>query len=155
MLFLAKKFCLVSGSGIDKYEITSFDKSLIMAGVGNYNLVRVSSIIPPNAFPTTTIDIPYGSVLYTAYSVNITQKEELISSAVVVAVPLKSNDIGVIIEYSCRGNKNIALKKATELAEDAMQRRGINDFKLFFNGIEIQGKSGFYSTTFAAVALLE
>lgn len=146
---------MISGLGIDEDELTSFDKSLIMAGVGNYNLVRVSSIIPPSASPTTIIDIPYGSVLYTAFSVNTTSKEELISSAVVAAVPLNSKDVGVIMEYSGRGNKRSILKKATELAERAMQRRGVKDYKLFFDGIEVQGKKGFYSTTFAAVALLE
>ena len=41
-------FFLCAGKSVGKTSLTSFDNALLMAGVGNTNLMRVSSILPPN-----------------------------------------------------------------------------------------------------------
>ena len=41
-----KHFYIASGVGRDMYELVSFDNALINAGLSNYNLLRVSSILP-------------------------------------------------------------------------------------------------------------
>lgn len=153
-MFVAKEFYITVGYGIDEHEIASFDKALVTSGLGDYNLVRVSSIIPPNAKQTTCVNYKKGSVLFTAYSRNSTNKNELIASAIVAAIPKESNKIGVIMEYSCKNNKQIAVNTAKQLAEDAMSRRGIDKYNIIAKGIDAQGKDGIITTTFAAIALL-
>lgn len=153
-MFIAKEFFTAVGYGADKYEIASFDKALVAAGLGDYNLVRVSSIIPPNAKQTTCVNYKKGSVLFTAYSRNSTNKEEQIASAVVAAIPEKSDAVGVIMEYSCIGNRQIAISIAKKLAIDALHRRGIDRYSIVADGVDALGKEGIITTTFAAIALL-
>lgn len=153
-MFVAKNFYIGTGYGKDLFEIASFDKALLMAGLSDYNLVRVSSIVPPKAEQQMSFDYPKGSVLFTAYSKNTTTREELISSAVAVGIPKNKNEIGVIMEYSCLGNKEESVSIAKKLVAEALLRRGINDFDIIANGVDAKGKKGQYTTTFAAVALL-
>lgn len=152
-MFVAKNFYIGTGYGKDLFEIASFDKALLMAGLSDYNLVRVSSIVPPKAEQQMSFDYPKGSVLFTAYSKNTTTREELISSAVAVGIPKNKNEIGVIMEYSCLGNKEDSVSIARKLVAEALLRRGINDFDIIANGVDAKGKNGYYTTTFAAVAL--
>jgi pyruvoyl-dependent arginine decarboxylase (PvlArgDC) len=46
MSYLAKECCMSKGVGVSKKGLPSFDRALLEAGVGNYNLVRLSSILP-------------------------------------------------------------------------------------------------------------
>jgi len=43
-----KKFSLVAGVSEGKTRLTAFDKALLAAGIGNINLIKLSSILPPN-----------------------------------------------------------------------------------------------------------
>jgi arginine decarboxylase len=49
VLPVPSKFDLVVGSGEGATPLNSFDAALLDAGIGNLNLVRVSSILPPGA----------------------------------------------------------------------------------------------------------
>lgn len=151
---MAEKYFVTSGVGVDKYEIASFDKSLYMAGLGDYNLVRVSSIIPPGAKPCTHVDYPKGSIIFAAFSKNSTACNEPIASAVVAAIPKDRNKVGVIMEYSCIGDKNQAITTASKLAIEALERRGSTEYDLVVNGIDAQGRDGIFTTTLSAIVLI-
>lgn len=49
MLETPKKFTLVAGSAEGPSRLNAFDNALLAAGIGNVNLLRVSSILPPGA----------------------------------------------------------------------------------------------------------
>lgn len=153
-MFLAKKYYLTTGVGVDEYEIASFDKALMDAGLSEYNLVKVSSIIPPFAKQCMFVDSTPGSILFTAYSQIATKKDEIIASAIVAAIPNENNYTGVIMEYSCLGSKEKALGVARQLAADAMYRRKVNDYRMIDKCIEATGTSGLTTTTFCAIALM-
>lgn len=153
-MFIASEFCCVAGVGVDQYNIASFDKALIEAGVGNYNLVRVSSIIPPKAKLVNQINYPKGSVLFTAYAQKSTRKDESIASAIAAAIPKRADGVGVIMEYSCVGNKQKAIQIAETLAAEGMRRRGDSEYILVSDGIEAHGQCGLTTTTFAAIVLM-
>ena len=153
-MFVAKEFYLASGYGVDEYKIASFDKALVMAGLHNYNLVRVSSIIPPSAIQSQQINYPSGSILFTAYATYSTNRDEQIASSIVAAIPKQKNCAGVIMEYSCVGEKKQAIHIARKLAIDALQRRGISEYDLVEDGIDAKGKTGYFTTTFCAIALM-
>lgn len=153
-MFVATKYYLTSGIGVDKYDIASFDKALVMAGLADYNLVKVSSIIPPNSKQYMFVDYPKGSILYTAYSTKSTQEDIQIASAIVAAIPKDKELPGVIMEYSCVGKKDKAIDTAKELAIEAIQRRGVDKYDIIANGIDAQGKNGLVTTTLCAIALM-
>jgi len=46
---LPTKIVLISGVGIGSTKLNAFDNALLNAGIGNFNLLQVSSIIPPKA----------------------------------------------------------------------------------------------------------
>lgn len=150
---LLTHFCLVTGSGTDSYAISSFDSALLDAGLGNYNLVRVSSILPPNCTQRNEVLLPDGSVLFIAYATLTTHADELIASAIAVAIPRNAEQCGVIMEYSNRTSKKDAVKTARDLAENAMRKRHIAVDTILSSGIEIQGKDTVFSTTFAGISM--
>lgn len=150
---LLTRFCLVAGSGTDDYMISSFDSALLDAGVGNYNLVRVSSILPPNCTQEKEISLADGSVLFTAYATLTTQTKELIASAIAVAIPSDIRQHGVIMEYSDRTSKENAIEIVKELAGKAMIKRHIAVKTILSTGIEIQGEDKVFSTTFAGISM--
>lgn len=150
---LFSHFCLVTGTGTDSHEISSFDSALLDAGIGNYNLVRVSSILPPNCTPKNGVFLPSGSILFTAYATLTTHANELIASAIAVAIPHNAEQCGVIMEYSNRVSKEDAVKTVRELVENAMWKRHTAIDTILSSGVEIQGKDMVFSTTFAGISM--
>ena len=49
------KAATTSGSAEGTTELNAFDNALLAAGIGNINLVKVSSILPPD---TEMVDLP-------------------------------------------------------------------------------------------------
>lgn len=150
-----KRYCLVSGIGKDVCEVSSFDSALLDAGIGNYNLVKISSILPPESQGADAISAADGSILYTAYIAETTTDDEQIAAAVAVAIPENRHCCGVIIKYSLKGSKSEAEKRASWLAEKAMEKRGISIARIESIGAEVTGGSACYSTAFAGLVLLD
>jgi len=62
---LPKKYFVVSGKGLSKVSsLNAYDRALLDAGIGNYNLVPVSSIIPPGAEEIEPVELPPGSIVF-------------------------------------------------------------------------------------------
>lgn len=152
-MVLLKNYCIISGVGMDRYAIGSFDSALINADVGNYNLVRVSSILPPGCVKKESIDVQSGMALHTAYAVRTIFGAGIISSAVAVAIPENKNEYGVIMEYSDSDSKVNVIKKTEQLAQEAMEKRKIKVARILSIGAEAQGGDELYTTTFAGIAL--
>lgn len=114
--YIAKECCISSGKGSSVNGLPSFDKALLEAGVGNYNLVRLSSILPANCkwidIKDITSHIEEGSLLPTAYSTITSDIEgDVIVSTIGVGIPVDKSHVGVIMEYS---TKNVTEEKALE-----------------------------------------
>lgn len=60
--------CLAAGSAEGGSELTAFDNALRKAGIGDVNLIRVSSIVPPAARMAPLPALPYGALTPTAYA---------------------------------------------------------------------------------------
>ena len=59
---------ITSGTGSGPTKLAAFDSALLAAGIGNYNLVPLSSVIPPGASIVRDVpvdnDIEWGHRLY-------------------------------------------------------------------------------------------
>ena len=149
---IPKKYFFVAGSSEGYSRLNAFDAALIKAGVGNTNLVKVTSIIPPYAEEVEPIELPPGALVPTAYSVITSELEgEIISAAVAVAIPEDKSKPGIIMEYSSKGHKEDVERVVRKMAEEAMKIRG--EEKIRIKSISVQHQVRRIGTAFAAVIL--
>jgi len=150
MLPTPKKFKIVAGSAEGTTLLNSFDNALLQAGIGNVNLLRVSSILPPEAEYVPDLVLPPGSLVPTAYGYVISEKPgEKIAAC--VGIGFSKDTFGVIMEYAAKGTKEEVEAKIKEMLESAFATRGIPlvDMKLASTEHVVEN----VGCAFAAVAL--
>ncbi|MCD6411997.1 MAG: arginine decarboxylase, pyruvoyl-dependent [Thermoplasmata archaeon] len=111
---------LTKGVGKHKERLQSFELALRDAGIGMCNIVRVSSIIPPNCKIISKEEglkrLKPGQIVYCVMSQNETNEpNRLISASIGIAVPKDKNSYGYIAEHHSYGENE---KKAGDYAED-------------------------------------
>src|SRR5690554_8168765 len=99
MLPTPKKFKIVAAAAEGHNNLTAFDNALLAAGIGNVNLVRISSILPPSAEQDQELVLPPGSLVPTAYG-SIVCDEPGMRIAAAVGIGFSADTFGVIMEYS-------------------------------------------------------
>jgi len=119
-----KRFTLVAGGAEGPSPLNAFDNALLVAGVGNLNLIRVSSILPPGAQEAETLMVPPGSLLPIAYGSAISE-EPGTRVAAAVAVGLSPDTFGVIMEYGGQCSKEEAEAEVRRRVEEAFKHRGL------------------------------
>lgn len=120
------KYALVAGGSEGTTKLNAFDNALLDAGVGNLNLIRVSSILPPRMTrEDSLITLPSpGSLLPIAYgSITSDAPGELISAAVAVGLCVE-DEYGVIMETSGRCSKDESMARVTAMVKEAFTVRG-------------------------------
>lgn len=124
MLPTPKKITVTAGCAEGDKPLTAFDKALLAAGIGNLNLIRVSSILPPSCQFVDKLEIPAGSLTPTAYGSIVSDRPgELIAAA--VAVGFSEDDYGTIMEFSGRCSAAEAERQVTEMVEESFAVRGL------------------------------
>ena len=91
------KLFLTKGMGKHKEKLTSFEMALRAAGIEKYNLVKVSSILPPGCkIISRDKGLKYlspGEIVFCVMSENATNEpSRLISASVGLAVPRQRTD---------------------------------------------------------------
>jgi len=147
-------YFIVSGAGTGLSELNAFDCALLDSGLGNLNLVRMSSILPPGARRIGPYQISYGSLVPVAYASKISANVgETISAAVAVAFPTDKKLPGLIMEYSCANESaKIAEKQAIKMATEGIKSRGWNVDRVESISREMKIEKDF-GAVFAAVTL--
>ncbi len=115
-----KKMFLTRGVGRAKDKLASFEAALRYAGIAPFNLVKVSSILPPNCKIISrskgSAMLAHGQIVFVVMSENQTNEpHRLISASVGVAVPADPKQHGYLSEYHSFGERET---KAGEYAED-------------------------------------
>ena len=150
MLPTPKKFKIVAAAAEGSHKLTAFDNALLGAGIGNVNLVRISSILPPSAEQDQALELPPGSLVPTAYgSIVCDQPGTKIAAA--VGVGFSADTFGVIMEFSGMCSKQEAEDKIAGMLKDAFENRGIPLVKTEIRAVEHTVSS--IGCAFAAVAL--
>ncbi|MDX1617997.1 MAG: arginine decarboxylase, pyruvoyl-dependent [Balneolaceae bacterium] len=120
-------YCLVKGASEGRTRLNAFDNALMNAGMGDTNLVRVSSILPPSAEerPVGQLELPKGGLVPLAYaSIDSTTPGRYISAAVAVGIPDDPSEPGVIMEYEDHSKLENVEKIARQMVVDAFSHRG-------------------------------
>ncbi|MFH1409408.1 MAG: pyruvoyl-dependent arginine decarboxylase [Nanoarchaeota archaeon] len=152
MLF--SKFYLCGGVGKGKTKLSSYDSALYSCGIGDFNLIRVSSIIPPGAAMLAELPsgIRPGSLVHIVDACNYgDQVHKLLASYIGIAVPEDRRLPGVIMEYSTSSSSHQCREIVQGGLQEAMERRGIAKFTVTFReSIHKIEQPGFMFCTFAA-----
>jgi len=131
MLPTPQKFKIVAGSAEGETLLNSFDNALLQSGIGNVNLLRISSILPPESTYVPDLVLPPGSLVPTAYGYVISEKRgERIAAC--VGIGFSENSFGVIMEYAAKGTREEAEETIRQMLWNAFITRGIalKDIKL-------------------------
>jgi arginine decarboxylase len=119
---IPSKLFLTKGVGIHKDQLSSFESALRSAGIERFNLVSVSSILPPSCKVISREEglkfIKPGQVTFTVLARNSTNEpNRLISAAIGIAVPKESDRYGYLSEHHAFGEKaNVSGEYAEDLA---------------------------------------
>ena len=147
-------YFLVSGASEGFSPLNAFDGALLRAGIGDTNLVKMSSIVPPRCQRISPISLPPGSLVPTAYaSITSDVSGEIISSAVAVALPTEPHYPGLIMEYSARGSKAEIEETVRRMALEGMKLRQREIKELLYIAVEHRVQK--VGATLAAVVLWE
>ena len=118
-------YFLVSGRAEGYMELNAFDGALLDAGIGNTNLVKMSSILPPGCRRIDPVEIPPGSLVPVAYAaITSSVPGEIVSAGIALAVPEDPSLPGLIMEYSAFGRSDIVEQIVVRMAEEGMKTRG-------------------------------
>jgi arginine decarboxylase len=114
-------FSIVKGYGYSNIDsISAFDHALLNAGIGNYNLVPVSSIIPGKAIKSNSItDIPPGTIVYCVLAKQTLIPKEIGTVCLGYSI---SNNYGVVAETKGT-NKEETINKCSEMLKEMTSKR--------------------------------
>jgi len=120
MSFVAEEIFLTRGVGRHREKLASFELALRDAWIAEYNLVRVSSILPPGCRLVARREgvkkLRAGQVLYTVVAESATNEpNRLVASSIGVAIPRDPERYGYLSEHHSHGETD---EKAGEYAED-------------------------------------
>jgi arginine decarboxylase len=108
------------GSGLN-----AFDNALLMAGIGNINLIKVSSIVPPEVAIVELPKLRPGALIPTAYAAIVSETPgETIAAAVGYALPDDPARNGVIMEFHGAGTRAEAERAIDAMLAEAFRVRG-------------------------------
>lgn len=126
MAFVAKRIFLTKGVGKHRERLSSFELALRNAGIAACNIVRVSSIFPPNCRLISRSEglkqIRPGQVAFTVISENSTREpHRLIAASIGLALPADKSMYGYLSEHHSFGEtEEIAGEYAEELAAEML-----------------------------------
>lgn len=126
MTFLPEKYIIRASVGLSSHSLGAFDDALLRAGIGNYNLIKVSSILPPACVLEDGITLARGALLPSAYaSIFSAEVGATISAAVAVGVPVDTSANGVIMEHSAFASGLETEAKVRIYVKQAMHARNL------------------------------
>ncbi|MBD3255538.1 MAG: arginine decarboxylase, pyruvoyl-dependent [Candidatus Lokiarchaeota archaeon] len=120
MSLVPKKVFFVKGKGFHKTKLASFEQALRDAGIERFNLVQVSSILPPYCIEVNKLDglkqLRSGQIVYTVLArISSNEYNRLICAAIGVAKPSDKGHYGYLSEHHSYGIKK---ENVADIAED-------------------------------------
>ena len=105
--------------------LNAFDNALLAAGIGNINLIKVSSIVPPEVSIVELPKIKPGALIPTAYAAITSEVPgQTVAAAVGYALPDDPAKPGVIMEFHGVASREEAERAIHAMLEEAFRVRG-------------------------------
>ena len=115
------KYCfLTKGVGKHKEKLNSFEAALRDAGIAPYNIVPISSILPPGCKIVSRKNglerLTYGEIIHCVMARTETNEpHRLLAASIGVAIPSNKHQFGYLSEFHAHGSTDSA---AGDYAED-------------------------------------
>ncbi len=131
MLPTPKKVKLAAGSAEGDARLTAFDKALLDAGIGNLNLIKVSSILPPECEYEDDFPVPPGALTPTAYG-SLMSDQPGLEIAAAIGIGFSHDDYGVIMEFAGHCSREEAERRVSDMVREAFVARdkALKDLKV-------------------------
>ncbi|WP_457752248.1 pyruvoyl-dependent arginine decarboxylase [Thermococcus sp.] len=124
-------------------KLNAFDNALLKLGIGNVNLVKLSSVIPAHIEWIEELhDVPIGMLLPTVYAhIESNEPGMTISAALGVGIS-RDNKGGLIYEYSGYCTEEEAEAMVRKMVEEGFAMRGweLAEFKVASAEITVKDK---------------
>ena len=105
--------------------LNAFDNALLAAGIGNINLIKVSSILPPGVELVALPRIKPGALVPTAYAAITSEVPgEVVAAAVGWARPDDPTKNGVIMEFHDKATREEAERAIVHMLRESFKVRG-------------------------------
>lgn len=105
--------------------LNAFDNALLAAGIGNINLLKISSIVPPEVAIVDLPKIKPGALVPTAYAAITSEVPgERVAAAVGYALPDDPAQPGVIMEFHGVVSRHEAERAIHAMLDEAFRVRG-------------------------------
>ncbi len=120
MRLIPRKLFLTRGVGIHKEKLSSFEMALREAGIAHFNLVRVSSIFPPNCTIVEREDglklLQPGEIVFAVIAeMSSNEPGRRIAASIGVARPADRDKYGYLSEHHSYGQTD---QESGDYAED-------------------------------------
>ena len=117
------KVAITSGKSEGPTKLNAFDNALLDAGIGDINLIKVSSIIPPGCEVVELPEFPAGEMVNTVLSHAFSKRKgDLLCAVIAVAL---GDDLGCVVEHTgVNRNPKKVVEEAESMVKYMMQVRG-------------------------------
>lgn len=140
---IPRKVVVISGKGYGNTLLNAFDKALLDAGIGNLNLIQVSSVVPADAEvfelrKVVPLEILPGTFIPAVYTyITSDTIGENIAAAVAVGKPYNKETNGMIFESALVGDLVTACDVAKAMVKEAFEMRDLEVDNLIVVGSEL------------------
>ena len=118
------KVSITSGKAEGPSKLNAFDNALLAAGIGDVNLIKVSSIIPTGAEIVELPQFPAGKMVNTVLS-HVSSSREGDQLCAVIAVAI-SDELGCVVEHGGINQDPEKVKgEALDMVNSMMRIRGL------------------------------
>ena len=119
------KVAATTGNAEGSTPLNAFDNALLAAGIGNVNLVKVSSIFPPAAEVVSLPRVKPGAIVPAAYAAITSEVPgEVVAAAVGWALPDDPAKNGIIMEFQDKATREEAERMIVQMLQEAFRTRG-------------------------------
>ena len=118
MSLVPKNVFFVKGIGYHKSKLGAFEQALRNAGIEKFNLVNVSSILPPHCIEVSKEEgfkqLRPGQIIFTVLSrVDSNKLNQMISASIGVAKPSNKDQYGYLSEHHMYDAKSEEVRNYT------------------------------------------
>lgn len=116
------EIAIVSGQAEGPSELNSFDNALLNAGIGNVNLIKVSSMLSKDTKIVELPELKAGSMVNCVLShVTSREKGKIVSASIAIAI---GEDLGCVVESTTiNQDPEINKEKAIKMVKSMMSVR--------------------------------
>lgn len=154
MLEIPTKFFVTSGEAISKVsELNAFDQALINAGIGEQNLISVSSVLPAGIKQVEKQKLPTGAITHCVLAQQRGNEGEMISAGIAYAFRLDGQG-GYVAEGHMHGTQKNLKEFLKWKIEEMAALRGTQLDKINYKTQELSIPMDNYGACLAALVFI-